>query len=526
MLALLGACASSGTSGSPGGGWDGGDDATGTSRDGGDAATGGGDASGTAGSAHDAGGDAPHASTDGGADGGVTPLLAFHATSGWQVYPGGSYHYGPSILIDTDSSVHMWTCSPGTGGAWDFIRYHHSTDHGMTWSADVIALQPTAGSVDAYSTCDPGAVKIGTYFYIGYTSTTNSAGTQNDVFVARSTSPTGPFDKWNGTGWGGNPAPVIHYTGVTTDYGYGEPSLVLMGKKLFLYYSDDEATQSTNVQTVDDATVDDWPLHLVDHGAAIHRDRNAQDSADVKYVDALGVFVAVTSVDRFTPNGSIATYRSTDGLTFTPAAYLGARTQIGTHNVGLSGGLDGHLDVTASNFVGYAYQPAGNGWGNWPTYVDPITLGTAPWGTPVAGEVSSIVGGNDWNWSGPRAWDADPTTIFSSDSHGTTTAANEWIWVDVGYAASITGVTLVPRGLGYGFPTGFTIQSSPDAATWTDVPGQQYTAYPPPGSTPVTLTFAKAVSARYLRLSTTTLGVDDHGTAYLQLAEITPSVAP
>lgn len=457
---------------------------------------------------------------------GVSAPLAVRATSGWQVYPGGSYHYGPSVLIDTDASIHMWTCSPGTGGAWDFVRYHHSTDGGHTWSADVVALQPTAGSVDAYSTCDPGAVKIGSYFYVGYTSTTNSAGTDNDVFIARSASPTGPFDKWNGAGWGGSPQPLVDYKGAATDYGYGEPSLVLMGNKLFVYYSDDEATQSTNVATVDDATVDAWPLHLVDHGHAIVRDRNAQDSADVKYVDALGRFIAVTTYERFTPNGTVAAYQSTDGLTFAPTPFLGARTQIGMHNIGLSGDLTGHLDLAAANFIAYAYQPVGNGWGNWPTFLDPVAVGTAPRGTAVAGEVSSIVGGNDWSWSGPLAWDGNPATVFSSASHGTTAIANEWAWIDTGASSSIDGVTVVPRAGGLGFPVDFSIQTSPDASTWTDVPGQTFTAYANPGSAPVTFAFASPVAARFARLNATRLGTDNAGNTYLQLGELAAIVGP
>jgi hypothetical protein len=54
-------------------------------------------------------------------------------SSGLQVYPGGTYHYGPSILIDDndDGLIHMWTCSQGTGSTqWDVIRYHYSNDHG------------------------------------------------------------------------------------------------------------------------------------------------------------------------------------------------------------------------------------------------------------------------------------------------------------------------------------------------------------------------------------------------------------
>jgi hypothetical protein len=181
--------------------------------------------------------------------------------------------------------------------------------------------------------------------------------------------------------------------------------------------------------------------------------------------------------------------------------------------------------VNAASFVAYAYQPPGHGWANWPTFLDPITLGFAARGAPTGGEVSSIVGGTDWSWSGPRAWDGDPTTVFSSDSHGGTDLANEWAMVDVGGASAIAGVTLVPRALGYGFPVDFSIQTSSDSATWTDVPGEVYATYANPGAAPVTLTFATPVAGQYLRVNATRLGQDDVGNHYLQLAEIMPVLA-
>ena len=45
-------------------------------------------------------------------------LYGLNGTSaGWQVYPNGSYHYGPTIIIEENdnSVIHMWTCSPGKG---------------------------------------------------------------------------------------------------------------------------------------------------------------------------------------------------------------------------------------------------------------------------------------------------------------------------------------------------------------------------------------------------------------------------
>ena len=459
-----------------------------------------------------------------------------HATTGWQIYPDdGNYHYGPSIIMESANNIHMWTCSKSTGIGWDVLRYRHSVDGGRSWTADVIALAPSANSLDQLSTCDPGVIKIGNYFYIGYTSTTNDKGTQNSVFVARSLYPNGPFDKWNGSSWGGNPQPIRTYPGDPSYYGYGEPSFVLLGKKLFVYYSDDQAVQFTNIATVDDATVSDWPAHLVDRGHAIARTRPDQDSADVKYVDSLSSFVAVTTADRFSPNATVAAYQSKDGLTFVPIPYLGARLQVDAHNIGMSGDASGHLSVFVPNFVAYGYSPHGpgtgssvppgcgvNAWGCWPTFLDPITFGSAPLATPVGGEVSSIF---DWNWSGPKAWDGDSTTVFSSASHATCTA-EEWAYVDIGASRSITGITLVPRPQGYGFPIDFTIGTSSDRASWTTVPGQNHSGFANPGSAPVTLTFGAAVTAQYIRIDATMLGKDDLGGCFLQMAEIEPIITP
>ncbi|HWV64975.1 hypothetical protein [Chitinophaga sp.] len=78
-----------------------------------------------------------------------------------------------------------------SGGAyWDQIAYRHSTDEGNTWTTDSMVLKPTEGTRDQLSVCDPGVIKSGSYYYIGYTSTENTAGVFNHAYVARSLSPT------------------------------------------------------------------------------------------------------------------------------------------------------------------------------------------------------------------------------------------------------------------------------------------------------------------------------------------------
>ena len=450
----------------------------------------------------------------------ATPtLIELTGTTGWQIFPGGGYRYGPSILVEDDGTTHMWTCSPGANGAWDYVRYRKSTDGAHTWTPDVVALQPTAGTRDAFSACDPGAIKIGAYFYVGYTSTEDSRGTNNQLYVARATAAEGPYEKWNGTGWGGAPQPIVTYAGDASKYGIGEPSLVVALGKLWVFHSYVDANGYTDVAVADDPTLPDWPAHLVRKGHVITRRANAEDSTDLKWVDALGRFVGVTTVDRFGPNATIGVYQSYDGLAFEPAPFKGARVQQGAHNAGISGNLTGHVDGKHPTFIAYAYQPATSSWGDWPTFVDPVALSTVPYGATVGGAVSSIV---DWNWSGPKLWDGDGQTLFSSVAHGATDVATETAAVDLGSSRTIAGVTITPRGAGYGFPVDFALETSDDGATWTAVPGEGHTAFANPGSTPVMRTFAAPVKARWLRLVATKLGADDNGGHYLQLAELTP----
>ena len=55
----------------------------------------------------------------------------------------------------------------------------------------MIALSPTPESHDHMWTCDPGVIKFGGYYYIGYTTTADERGVDNDVCIARSKTPDG-----------------------------------------------------------------------------------------------------------------------------------------------------------------------------------------------------------------------------------------------------------------------------------------------------------------------------------------------
>ena len=113
---------------------------------------------------------------------------------------GSGYRYGPSIMYYADGSCDAWFSTPGWNGEWDWITYKHSED-GVNFTDEKVVLMPTPDSMDKYSCCDPGVIYFGGYYYLGYTSTLDHKGYANNVFVARSRTPDGPFEKWNGSGY-------------------------------------------------------------------------------------------------------------------------------------------------------------------------------------------------------------------------------------------------------------------------------------------------------------------------------------
>ncbi len=544
---------------------------------------------------------------------------AFVATGAYQ------YRYGPAIVVE-GSTINMLTCSPGSGSAADYIRYQKSTDGGATWSSDQVVLQPTPGSADYFSTCDPGVVKFGGYYYLAYTSTSNSArgGIQNQVFVARSTSITGPYDKWNGAGWGGNPQPFITYSEDAYDYGAGEPSLVVVGTTVYIYYSWDShdpttglPTNQTRLATASTSNAN-WPGSTTLQGVVL--DKRAAwsvDSADVKYIPAWGKFIAVNSINRFTALSSIQAWESTDGVHFTPSSMLGASLEPFLHNIGLSGDDSGQVDPSQTNYLAYAY---GSTWGQWNTAFSSISYtndstparpyvysatgqngaarldfqadtkaqsytvryGTSPGSysnsvtgvtsspylltgltngttyyitvegvnasgsspvsspialtpenyqklTPVSASASSSIGG-----LGPsNAIDNNVNTFYSSSGHSTS-SATEWLSVDLGSVQSVGRAAFTLRqplmmaGPNFNTPSpSVSVEVSTDNTNWVNVDSRQEgPIVDDSGVNELVFTFNNTQVARYVRIVDNSLGIDDVGNYYLQLAEFSVYSAP
>ena len=311
------------------------------------------------------------------------------AQPGWVIFDptkdGFAYRYGPSIIASPDGKVDAWFASPGGDGPdgqpqWDWIRHRNSKDGGRTWSPETIVLKATPASRDRQSVCDPGAIKLGDWYYLGVTAVEDPKGMCNEVFAARSKSPAGPFEKWNGSGWGGSPMPILPFRSRADAWGLGEPSFVRVGNTLYIYYTENSRnehgpTSRTLVATAP-ADADDWPAHLTLKGDAFQRDKD-EDSADVKYDDQSHRFVAISTAARMFPGSYINARWSTDGITFGSPTKIEGAVMDRCHNAGLSGTAEGHLLPGDHNFIAYAYSDGsrpGPSWAFWHTYLNPILI--------------------------------------------------------------------------------------------------------------------------------------------------------
>jgi hypothetical protein len=139
----------------------------------------------------------------------------------------------------------------------------------------------------------------------------------------------------------------------------------------------------------------------------------------------------------------------------------------------------------------------------------------------IVGTASTTIPG----WNPSQAVDGNVGTVYSSTSHGATAVATEWVALDVGKVATMSGLTIYPRGNAC-FPVDYQIQSSTDMITWTTVPGMSFTDQTAP-ATSVTHAFASAIQARGLRIYATKLSSDgfnhDLQIADMQVPEFLPS---
>ena len=273
------------------------------------------------------------------------------------------YRYGPSIMKNEDGSYDAWFSSPGNSGSqWDWITYRHSDD-GKNWSDETVVLKPTPGSKDQCSVCDPGVIYFGGYYYLAYTATDyyEGKGSYNMAFVARSKHPDGPFEKWNGSSWGGDPEPIIFYDGGKDNWGIGEVSFVILQEDLYIYYSYiDIADSYIGLYKAD--LIEDWPSSIRQKGPVLYRQDH--DSVEVVYDEHFNTFFAFTMEGRLTEGSFLSVYESSNGKDFVKKMELKNMIEDYSHNLGVSKSPSGHIDTDKDILIGYAY---GKDWGKWNT---------------------------------------------------------------------------------------------------------------------------------------------------------------
>lgn len=291
------------------------------------------------------------------------------------------YRYGPTIMVE-DGVCHAWFASPGDCYEADWFTYRRSEDGGKTWTNEKVVMYPVADSMDWFSVCDPAVIKYGEYYYIGYTSTVfaNGGGVCNNGFIGRSKSPTGPFERWCGNGWGehretaagtlhwqGKPAPVIYFDEDWHNWGAGEFSFCIKDETIFIYYTwtsrnkEGKVFSQTRVATAD-ITNENWPGAVTPRGVAVQRAGGGNDSYDVVYCEDLDKFIALSTDSRFKETSFLAVYESEDGLRFTRVNEIKGNTAWMCHNCGISGDAQHHIKKGDTMLLSYAY---GNKWGCW-----------------------------------------------------------------------------------------------------------------------------------------------------------------
>lgn len=290
---------------------------------------------------------------------------------------------GAVSFIDGEETAGQFHCRVTSGGSgkyyWDKITWRHSEDGGQTWTDEVDAFLPSDGKRDAFSVCDPGLAKWGGYYYIAYTSTEQADGYDNDLYIARGTSPTGPWEKWSGASWGSDPQPVIDYTPPTGHegqvFGAGEPCIVVKEDTVYLYYSwndylEDQNRQGTTTRVSTASALDpDWPAHLRHWGTAMDKSSIYDpDHTDVKYVEQSHKFVAIHAERRNRDNSRIRVWESEDGINFTKGDLVQGDLRKGIINAGMSGDALGHVRKDVQQYLCYAHSDEPRVWGRWYTW--------------------------------------------------------------------------------------------------------------------------------------------------------------
>jgi peptidoglycan hydrolase-like protein with peptidoglycan-binding domain len=454
---------------------------------------------------------------------------------------GYGYGYGPSI-IQADGVWHVYYCSAGTIG-WDQVRHATSQDL-VHWSAPDVVLT-TTDAVNERASCDPSVVYYnagdGPYYYMYYGGA--RGGTDHPdgiILVARATSPAGPFVKYtNHNSWELNATDpkailaTLHPISQST-YGVGQPSVVQRNGTLYQWFSSTDESENPGWYTYLSTSHDSksWPTRTLTNIGQIEA-----GSVDVKYDSANDQFVMFSIKRQLAySDASIEVRTSKDGITWSaPQTITSAAAGSNPgyiHNIGVNGDRTGALIPNSVVAIyGAPYNLASSfTWGAWDLYGQYLSLNGAPmpaiWKQESALPTMVALGkqSNDelGGWSAASAIDGNPASVYSSkafatdqNDRGTFLAA----WIQHA-PASITQVILTARmsGAPEAFPRKYLLYvTDPGNTKW--LPAGEYTVQPESNGV-ATVSLGQTYSTWGVQIIPETLGVDEYGNHYFQLAEI------
>ena len=268
---------------------------------------------------------------------------------------GGPYVYGPA-MVRTQGEYHLWSCNADGVHLGDSIGYVHSTD-GITWSAPTTVLyMPTELSPSLFHTCDPSVVQFTPpgsttpYFYMYYSAHNHPAGGWGTInSVARSTSLSGPFrhymggDPNNDANWVQHPTaamPAVLQHGnvqcASNCYGVGQPSVVLRGNTLFMWFNvaNDAVPSKVGLYRTTSTDGVTWTTPV--------QTTLPSSQVAVKWDPASKRYVMFGVVKEYTGDAAFQVRTSVDGLTW---VYVGAEIAMPDYAAewGMSGDERGFL---------------------------------------------------------------------------------------------------------------------------------------------------------------------------------------
>ena len=443
----------------------------------------------------------------------------------------GVYSYCPSILKMDGNYMTWWLAASSWG---DSIGYKVTTspstmiNYGYTTvlhGAQTGLSQAQGGMWDDQSDGDPSVLKIGGVYYLYYDGNNwdDPATEQGGIGVAVSYDNGVTFTKL----YGG--AALIQETHDATEWGDGAPQ-VAVGPDGYYYmiyvHFLTASTESYRVIKSTDPTFATYTL-VTDIPKATFSPTGYAGDPDLEWDPNINSWLLSFNYNTGggTSNKEGMWRCSPDWSTLTDVRYLNfTATQAFGEQASLTHNPDGSITDSLSNgldlleFFG-AYWGPNNGLPQWISggaYYAQLRSNISDY------VISSNAASSGTTWPSGSAFDRSEGTCWSSVSHATATAT-EWVQGTWSTATPVNTIRLFPRYIGttsYAFPQNFSISYTTNGGSaWTT--WQTYTNYAQPsGGGWIDLTMPSSQTINGIRMTATTLRVDNTGSYYFQLAEM------